>query len=81
MVRVSHVRPTQKFEVELRFTDGSVKTVDLDHLMRGAIFDAIRRDRALFERVTVDPQLGTLVWPNGADMCPDVLYHGRPPAV
>jgi hypothetical protein len=35
---------------------------------------------ALFRQVTVDPQLGTIVWPNGADVDPDVLYHGRTPA-
>jgi len=32
------------------------------------------RDRSLFMAVRVDPECGTIVWPNGADMDPDVLY-------
>jgi hypothetical protein len=27
-----------------------------------------------FRQVTVNTELGTVVWPNGADLCPDVLY-------
>jgi len=37
-------------------------------------------DPALFRQVQVDRELGTIVWPNGADIDPDVLYHGRTPA-
>jgi hypothetical protein len=32
------------------------------------------RDPDLFRQVAVDPELGTIVWPNGADMDPDVLH-------
>jgi hypothetical protein len=32
------------------------------------------RDRKLFRAVPVDPELGTVRWPNGADLDPDVLY-------
>ncbi len=41
------------------------------------------RDRAYFRKVRVDPELGTVVWPNGYDLDPDVLHGdyesvGRP---
>ena len=38
-------------------------------------------DVEFFKKVTVDPEIGTLVWPNGVDFCPDVLYSqatGKP---
>ena len=33
------------------------------------------RDVGYFARVTVDAELGTIVWPNGADVAPDVLHE------
>ena len=45
----------------------------------GPVFEPLHVP-AQFAEVTVDPELGTIVWPNGADICPDVLYHGRIPA-
>lgn len=32
-------------------------------------------DPAYFRQVMVNPDVGTIVWPNGADLCPDVLYQ------
>ena len=54
--------------------------MDLEPLLHGPMFDAIRLDDAAFAAVRVDPEVGTLVWPNGADICPDVLVHDLPPA-
>ena len=79
MVRVQSVTPIKDFVVHLRFTDGSERDVDLERYLNGPIFEAIRKDRSLFESVRVDPQLGTIVWPNGADIDPDVLYAGGTP--
>jgi hypothetical protein len=44
------------------------------------VFEPLRRDLGLFRSVQVDPEAGTIVWPNGADMDPNVLYydHLRP---
>jgi hypothetical protein len=46
----------------------------VEPLLRGPIFEPLREDRARFEDLRVDPDLGTLAWPNGADLCPDILY-------
>lgn len=80
MVRIQAVTPLQPYRVILQFTDGSSREIDLDQYLRGPVFEPIRRDPALFAAVQVDAELGTIVWPNGADIDPDVLYHQRQPA-
>ena len=55
--------------------DGQERDVDLLPFLRGPVFEPLIRDSALFERVRVDPELGTIVWPNGADIDPDVLHE------
>jgi hypothetical protein len=74
MVRISSVRPLTGHLVELRFTDGLVAALDLGPYLRGPVFDPVRDEPALFRAVRVDEGLGTIVWPNGADLDPDVLY-------
>ncbi len=63
--------------VRLRFADGVEKSIDLDPYLHGPVFAEIRSDPAVFASVKVDPDGGTIVWPNGADLAPDVLYEGR----
>jgi len=78
MVRIASVHCLEGFTVERGFTDGTRRTLDLDPLIRGPIFEPLRRDPALFRAVRVDPAIGTVVWPNGADLDPDVLRWGLP---
>ena len=60
--------------LHLRFEDGVEGVVDLaPHLSFHGVFEPLR-DPAYFALVRVDPELGTVVWPNGADLDPDVLY-------
>ena len=80
MVLIKSVSPLGKYRVLLEFSTGEQKTVDLDPLLRGLVFEPIRSSRAMFRSVRVDEELGTIVWPNGADMDPDVLYYGLTPA-
>ncbi len=79
MIRVADVTPLDNYVVRLRFRDGTEKEVDLGPYLRGPVFEPLR-DPDKFREVYVDDELGTIVWPNGADICPDVLYHGREPA-
>ena len=79
MIRIVAVEPLAQYRVRLTFTDGTERTVDLSRHLRGPVFESIRRDPEVFRSVRVDPELGTIGWPNGADLDPDVLYAGGTP--
>lgn len=80
MVGITKFRPLPNLMAEITFTDGTVKVVDLSPYLHGPVFEDIRSDPEVFRAATVDPELGTVVWPNGADLCPDTLYEELPPA-
>lgn len=66
--------PLGDHRLHLRFEDGVEGVVDLGaHLSFRGVFEPLR-DPAYFAQVRVDPELGCVVWPNGADLDPDVLY-------
>jgi hypothetical protein len=70
-----------KYRLRLTFAHGLVGEVDLAAKFNGRVgpvFDALR-DQAVFAKVRVDPEIGTVVWPNGADLAPDVLHEETVP--
>ena len=73
--RITAVRYIHEYVLEITFADG--KTGELDFkariVGRGGVFTALE-DVAIFQQVRVDEEARTLVWPNGVDFCPDVLY-------
>jgi hypothetical protein len=73
--RVIRVRPLDDFRLELGFTDGTSGVVDASRWIvgHGGVFGPLN-DPAVFAQVVVDPEAGTVVWPTGADLCPDVLF-------
>lgn len=80
--RVKLVRHMRDYRLELSFTDGTTRELDFRQRIvgRGGVFRELE-DVGFFERVQVDPEAGTIVWPNGVDFCPDVLYSlatGKP---
>ena len=80
--RVKTVRHVGEYRLELSFTDGVTGRLDLkDQVVgRGGVFTPFE-DIEFFKQVRVDPEAGTLVWPNKVDFCPDVLYSrvtGKP---
>jgi hypothetical protein len=79
-VRVKSVELLDGYRVRLTFTDGTSKEADLEVYLRGPVFDEIHNDPQVFRAIRVDEELGTVVWPNGADIDPDVLYFGLKPA-
>ena len=80
LVRIRSVKPLENFVVHLEFTDGTSREVDLEPFMRGAMFEPLRENADAFLAVKVDERMGMIVWENGADIDPDVLYHELQPA-
>lgn len=62
------------YKLYIRFEDGVDGEVDLSKLVDfKGVFGPLQ-DVHEVARVRVDPELGTICWPNGADFDPDVLY-------
>ena len=67
-------QPLENHRLRLRFEDGVEGVVDLTgSLTFRGVFEPLQ-DPAYFAQVRVDPESGTVTWPNGADLDPDGLY-------
>jgi len=77
LLRIRVVEALEGFKLRLTLTDGSMIEREVSHLMMGPVFEGIRSDPKLFAQVRAED--GTVVWPNGADLCPDVLIWGSAP--
>ena len=73
MEDVIEVRYVSGYGIWLRFEDGTEGEIDLSSEIHGPVFEPLR-DAAYFARVRVNPDTGTIEWPNGADLAPEFLY-------
>ncbi len=73
--RIRAVEPVGGYRLQLIFTSGEQAEIDLSQriLNRGGVFAPLQ-NIDYFQQVRVDREVGTLVWPNGVDLDPDVLY-------
>ncbi len=60
--------------LRLWFDDDTVKEVDLTGELWGEVFEPLK-DPDFFRQVSVNPETGTVEWPNGADLAPSFLYE------
>jgi hypothetical protein len=66
--------PLGGYIVRVRFDDGTAGDVDLSYLLDyGGVFEPLR-DAQFFGKLRADPEAGTIVWPNQADIAPETLY-------
>lgn len=75
-VPVESVRHVRDYVLELAFSDGSHGQIDFRNRVvgRGGVFAALE-EIDMFRKVRLDPDAGTITWPNGVDFCPDVLQY------
>ena len=61
------------YTLRVQFEDQSEQVIDFKPVLAGELFRPLR-DVTFFEQVRVDPEVHTLVWPNGADFDPATLH-------
>ena len=61
------------YRLHIIFDDSSEQIIDFQPVLTGELYGPLR-DLAVFNRVQVDPEVHTLVWPNGADFDPATLH-------
>jgi hypothetical protein len=71
---IVEVRPLDGHRLFLRFEDEVEGEVDVAKMIRFDGVFAPLQERAKFLEVRVNEDTGTICWPNGADLDPDVLY-------
>jgi hypothetical protein len=73
LVHVTEVEVVGSHRLRLSFDDGAEGQVDLSSWRWRGVFEPLA-DPDYFRQVTLDKELGTIVWPNGADIAPETLH-------
>ena len=71
--KVMRFEKVGRYRLQVTFDDGTTQTIHFEPILRGELFGPLR-DPVLFDQVQIDPEVHTLVWPNGADFDPATLY-------
>ena len=61
------------YTLKISFDDGSERIIDFEPILNGPLFGPLQ-EPSLFNQVRVNPEIGTLVWPTGADIDPNILH-------
>jgi hypothetical protein len=72
--RVTAFQKIAPFTLTIEFEDGTSQTIDFRPVLEGELYGPLQ-DPALFSQVQIDPEIHTLVWPNGADFDPAILHN------
>ena len=71
--RVQSFLVVAPYTLRVQFDDGTEQVINLQPLLAGELYGPLR-DLTVFNQVRIDPEVHTLVWPNGADFDPATLH-------
>ena len=71
--RVRSFRIVAPYTLCVQFDDHTEQVINFEPVLAGELYRPLRY-LALFEQVRIDPEVHTLVWPNGADFDPATLH-------
>ena len=74
ILHVASAKYIEDYKIEISFNDGNFGVIDLgdEHFFSGPVFGPLK-DKKIFSNFIIDPELNTIVWPNGADLAPEYL--------
>ena len=71
--RVTHFDKVGALTLRIYFDDNTIQTINFKPVLHGPLF-GILKDENVFDKVSIDPEAHTLVWPNGVDFDPMTLH-------
>src|SRR5947208_1518527 len=71
--RIESFQIEAPYSLRVRFDDGTEQQINFEPMLAGALYRPLR-NLAVFNQVWIDPEVRTLVWPNGADFDPATLH-------
>jgi hypothetical protein len=72
--RVTGFQKVAPFTLAIQFEDGTSQIIDFRPVLEGELYGPLQ-DPSFFSKVQIDPEVHTLVWPNGADFDPAILHN------
>lgn len=73
IIKIKSVATPALYKIRVVFADDTEQTIDLEPMLFGPMYGPLR-EPSMFHSVEVDHEVGTIVWPNGADFDPATLY-------
>lgn len=77
MAKLRSIEYLDGYVISAALDDGTTRVLDFGPHLWGPVFEPLK-DLALFRAGRVDPASETVVWPNGADVAPEVWEKGFP---
>jgi hypothetical protein len=72
--RVVSFEKVAPFTLKVLFNDETSQVIDFRPVLKGEVYGPLQ-NQSLFDQVRIDPEVHTLVWPNGADFDPAILHN------
>lgn len=72
--KIISLKITAPYTLELTFDDNKIQEINFEKILYGEMFSPLRNPE-IFNLVKIDPEVFTIVWPNGADFDPETLYN------
>jgi len=71
--RVTSFEIVAPYTLRIEFGDKTSQTINFQQILKGELYGPLQ-DLNVFNKVTIDPEVHTLVWPTGADFDPETLH-------